>query len=166
MKREVLLMPESGKTVLRNMLELCQHDYTEFDANFRDLNEAGRYEYRYLDYYWTQDDRFPYVLKINGNYAGFALVRINERAAYEMSEFFILRKYRNSGNGQYLALTVIKNHKGNWEIGTHEKNSAAHFWRKVIAKAATSDVIEKPGKNDEENFSCIDYTFSNETSGE
>ena len=161
MQREISILPEQSKTVLRNMLELCQHDYSEFDTNFRDLNEAGRYEYRYLDNYWTEEGRFPYVLKIDENYAGFALVRKNEREAYEMSEFFILRKYRKSGNGEYLALAVIENHKANWEIGTHEKNLAAHFWRKVIAKAATSDIIEKPGKNKEENFPCIDWTFSN-----
>ena len=161
MQREVLLLPESRKTVLRNMLELCQHDYTEFAPAFRDLNEAGRFEYRYLDNYWTEENRFPYILKIGGKYAGFALVRINERRAYEMSEFFILRKYRKAGNGSYLALTVFENHKGDWEVGTHENNTAAHFWRKVIATAATSEVVEKPGCNEEEGFSCIDWTFSN-----
>jgi predicted acetyltransferase len=79
---------EGERTVVRRLLELYQHDFSEFDG--RDLNTHGEYGYRYLDHYWTETDRHPFLFTADGRWAGFALVRSGPPA--DMSEFFVLRK--------------------------------------------------------------------------
>ncbi|NJL46487.1 MAG: hypothetical protein HC929_01875 [Leptolyngbyaceae cyanobacterium SM2_5_2] len=49
MELEVLPALVENKPVLRNLLELCQHDYSQF--NGRDVNEHGLFDYPYLDNY-------------------------------------------------------------------------------------------------------------------
>jgi len=54
-------------------MELCQHDYSEYDG--ADVNEHGLFEYRYIDHYWTDSGRHPFVVRVSGRLAGFVLVR-------------------------------------------------------------------------------------------
>lgn len=63
----------NDKSVLCNLLELCRHDYSEF--NQADVNEYGLFGYRYLDHYWTEAGRYAFLLKVAGQLAGIALVR-------------------------------------------------------------------------------------------
>ncbi len=45
---EILTAQVEDKSVLRHLLELCLHDYSEF--NGKDVNEHGLFDYPYLDY--------------------------------------------------------------------------------------------------------------------
>ena len=78
------------KSVLRNLMELCQHDYSEF--NGEEINEHGLFGYGYLDNYWTEAGRHPFFVLASGNLAGFALVRTlaeddNGKPSYSLAEF-------------------------------------------------------------------------------
>jgi predicted acetyltransferase len=39
------------------------------------LSPHGTYTYRYLDGYFTEPDRQPYFITVDGEFAGFALAR-------------------------------------------------------------------------------------------
>ncbi len=126
----------ADKSTLRNLLELYKYDFSEFDPE-DDLNENGLYEYMYLDHYWTEEGRHPFLFRVGGKLAGFALVRRldmqDEVPVYEMAEFFILKKYRRSGAGQQAAFELFDRLPGKWKVAEMETNvPAQRFWRKVI----------------------------------
>lgn len=49
------------KPVLRNLMQFCFHDYSEF--NKEDVGPYGLFNYKYLDHYWTEPGRFAYFVK-------------------------------------------------------------------------------------------------------
>jgi predicted acetyltransferase len=125
------------KSVLRNLLELCQHDYSEYDG--MDVNEHGLFGYNYLDNYWTEEGRHPFLIKVSSKLAGFVLVRtIHEPGntpIHTIAEFFVMRKYRRQGVGRYAAQQVFDMFSGSWSVAQEEENVPAQaFWRKVISE--------------------------------
>jgi len=138
------------KIIIRNLLELCQHDYSEF--NGEDVNEHGLFDYPYLDNYWTEEARKPYLVHINGKLAGFVLVRQVEdvRGTWvnSISEFFILRKYRHQGVGKQVAFWIFNRHPGEWRVAQEKNNlSAQIFWYKIISKYTRGKFQETQDKN-------------------
>ena len=73
---------------------------------------------KYIELYWGEETRHPYILKCNGDLAGFVLERFNEENMNEIAEFFVLNKYRKLGAGTFMAKGMFKRYKGKWEIRT------------------------------------------------
>ncbi|MEO9255473.1 MAG: GNAT family N-acetyltransferase [Tepidiformaceae bacterium] len=128
------------KSVLRRMLQLYLHDMSEFTSD--DLDAHGEYGYKYLDDYWTEDGRYPFIFRIENKLAGFALVRrLTEE--YQMAEFCILRKYRRTGLGKLAAETVIRRFGGRWAIYQLAANTPAQkFWDKVADEVSGGEYEE------------------------
>jgi hypothetical protein len=59
--------------ILANLLELYAHDFSEFHGIA--LGEDGRFGYRSLPLYWSEPGRHPFLVRIKGKLAGFALVK-------------------------------------------------------------------------------------------
>ncbi|MCL2774092.1 MAG: phosphotransferase [Oscillospiraceae bacterium] len=140
-KIDILKVPFEKKHILRNMLELYFYDMSEFDDEYdkMELNDAGLYGYGYLDYYWNEEGRYPYLLTVDQNLAGLALIRVVEPIplTFEVAEFFIMKKYRKLGIGSILSSKIFELHKGKWTISTPIKNIVAqNFWRKAVKNAA------------------------------
>ncbi|MEJ8546309.1 GNAT family N-acetyltransferase [Brevibacillus borstelensis] len=136
------------KTVIRNLLELYNHDFSE--CMDLDVDEQGQYGYPYLDEYWTDQDRFPFLIQADGKWAGFVLVRKitdeHSRTAcyYSIAEFFIMRKFRRSGLGKTIAHQIFRMFPGNWEVFWLAANlPAQQFWRKTISEYTAGDYQEK-----------------------
>ena len=136
MNIEVSSVPIEHKPVLRNMFELYRYDLSAFDG--RDLGEHGLYDYGYLDHYWTDEHRFPFLVRVNGQLAGFVLVwRVPRENHIEtrMSEFFILRKYRGRGVGEAVAHEVFTRFPGVWSLSVDLRNEAGlRFWRRIVGR--------------------------------
>ncbi|WP_316047604.1 GNAT family N-acetyltransferase [Planococcus glaciei] len=93
-----------------------------------------------MDYYWAVPGHFPFLIKVDGKLAGFALVReitsaeLQTSSYYKICEFFILRKYRKEGIGKQAAWYLFDLYPGTWEVAELETNLPAQkFWRNVIA---------------------------------
>ncbi len=134
------------KCVLRNLLELYAYDFSKFDQ--ADVDSHGLYGYEYLDNYWIEDGRRPFLVKIDGKLAGFVLVRtINEAEAclvHSIAEFFILRKYRKNGVGRAVAYQVFDMFPGQWSVAEMASNLPAQaFWRKIISDYTNGNFEEK-----------------------
>lgn len=126
------------KSIFRNLMELCQHDYSEFGGE--DVNEHGIFGYRYLDHYWTEPGRHPFIIKVSGKLAGLALVRAIDEDTHSIAEFLIMRKYRRQGVGQTVAHRIFDMFPGKWRIAQEEGNLPAQvFWRKVISRYTNGD---------------------------
>jgi predicted acetyltransferase len=138
---EVIEAELADKPVLRQLLELYQHDFSEFvDA---DVDDNGLYGYRYLDNYWTEPDRHPFLFRVDGSWAGFALVRAGD--PHDLAEFFVMRKYRRHGVGTVLARELFSRFPGAWQVRQMASNPAAtSFWIRAIPVDFEQERIDGP----------------------
>lgn len=136
MKIELIPAVESEKPILENLLELYIYDFSEYlDL---DVNNQGLFTYQHLDSYWIEENRTPYLIKVNDHLAGFVLVLhvLEGEGApyYYIAEFFVMKKYRRHGVGREVAFKVFSSYSGQWLITQVKKNmSAQKFWRRVIS---------------------------------
>ena len=136
------------KPILRQLLELYEYDFSESEG--MDIGPHGFFGYKYLDHYWTDPDRHPYLLRMDNHLAGFVLVNrhgVSGEDRWSIAEFFVLRKYRRQGIGAFAAASVFNLWPGKWEVS----QSAAHpastvFWRKVIGRYTNGQYEERQGE--------------------
>jgi predicted acetyltransferase len=127
------------KPVLRQLLELYCHDFSQFDGS--DVGDDGWFRYPYLDRYWTEPERHPFLFRIDGRLAGFAFVRSG--APHDMAEFFVMRKYRRGGVGADAARAVFLQFPGEWQVRQLTANTGATaFWRIAVPVPFTEDTNE------------------------
>jgi predicted acetyltransferase len=136
----VLEAAYADKPVLRRLLELYGHDFSELtDA---DVDEHGAYGYGYLDQYWTEPERHPFLFRVEGHWAGLALVRAGK--PNDMAEFFVLRKYRRHGVGRTAAREVLARFPGAWQVRQMTANAGAtEFWRRAIPVDFDQELTER-----------------------
>ena len=144
---EVLPAATEQEPVLANLLELYAHDLSEFfDVR---LQADGRFGYPLLSRYWEEEGRFPFLVKVDGELAGFALVSRGSRVSgdprvWDMAEFFVVRRFRKRGIGAAVAGEVWRRFPGPWEVRVLEANAPAlGFWRGAIHAFNGSDVQER-----------------------
>jgi predicted acetyltransferase len=129
--------PEQQQT-LANLLELYVHDFSEFCRI--EVGPDGRFGYDRLPLYWSEPNRHPFLVRIDGNLAGLVFVKrrseiYGDATVWDMAEFFVLRGYRRRGLGTEVAHQVWKQFPGPWEIRVMNTNVLAlSFWSNAIAK--------------------------------
>jgi predicted acetyltransferase len=125
------------KLILRHLIQLYSYDFTEFEEI--EMDEHGLFRYDYFDHYWTEEKRMPFLVRVSGNLAGFALVKRDVKDDGSpycfMAEFFIMKKYRGKGIGQAAAFYLFNLFPGEWQISEIATNYPAQaFWRKIIGR--------------------------------
>lgn len=135
MNVEVTPVPLIDKPVLAAVMQLYLYDSSDYTGDR--LDDDGRYHYHYFDLYWTEEGRFPFLIRVDGQIAGLALVRSLAQDSvplYQMAEFFVMRPHQGQGVGRAAAVTLFDRFPGRWEVGQHTGNPAGTtFWRRVIA---------------------------------
>ena len=93
---ELQLIPVSleQKPVLARLMEFYSYDFSEFILH--DVDDEGVFGYKYLDLYWTEAGRYPFLVKVDGHYAGFVLINQDRQYSQDpeanvVSEFFVMR---------------------------------------------------------------------------
>ena len=129
------LVKKDEKEILRNLLEKYNYEFSLYDD--RDVNDLGLYGYDYFDCYWTEENRYPFFVKVDGKLAGFVLLNdhsdLDTEINYAISEFFVMYKYRRYGIGKYVVKYLFDNYKGKWQLKYHTKNEISqHFWLKIV----------------------------------
>lgn len=146
MSFEIYEVKENEKQIILNLMQLYTYELSFFEdetTNFQLLNTGLFAMSKYVELYWKEENRHPYILKCNGVLAGFVLERFNEENMNEIAEFFVLNKYRKLGAGTFMAKEMFKRYKGKWEIRTLLKNNRAQeFWRKVVNDASNGNYEE------------------------
>lgn len=138
---EVLEALDDDRAIIRRLLQLYHYDFSEFDGG--DVNPHGEYTHRYFDEYWVDSDRRAYLFRVDGAWAGFALVFRGE--PHDIAEFFVMRKYRCRGVGSSAAAIIFEQLPGRWIVRQQLLNPAATaFWRRAIPYPF--DEIEKDGE--------------------
>jgi predicted acetyltransferase len=134
----LLRATQDERMSLENLMQLYAYDWSELRP--LDVADNGRFADYPLDVYWQQDWRHPFLLRVDGKVAGFALISTQSyltgaSGVTDMAEFFVMRKYRRSGVGRAAAIAAFGQFKGPWEVRQRDENmEATAFWRRVIAQ--------------------------------
>lgn len=147
MNYELIKVEEKDKQIIFNLMQLYTYElsfYADESTEFV-MQENGLFKMsKYVDLYWKEENRNPYLLTCDGHIAGFVLQRFNEENMQEIGEFFVLNEYRKKGAGAFMANKMFDMYKGKWEIRTLLKNERAQaFWRKVVNEASSGKYTEK-----------------------
>jgi predicted acetyltransferase len=134
------------KPILERLMQLYLYDFSEIEGG--DVNRDGLFEYKYLDSYWTESGRFPFLIYVDDKIAGFVLVNshtyLQKRGeGKSIAEFFVMRKYRKQGIGKMVAFHIFDRFPGKWEVQQTKRNVVAQrFWRNVIGEYTGSKFAE------------------------
>lgn len=148
MDYEIIKAGLDHEETLKNLLQYYIYDFSEYiEAH---VEENGRFSEYPLSDYWTKDDHFPYLVRLNGHNAGFVLakwIKTDTKSYFLISEFFIMKKYRRAGLGKLVAKDIFRLHRGKWEVFQIEKNKPAQlFWRNVINEYTSGQFSERVGE--------------------
>ena len=133
---ELIPATPQQQSILANLLELYAHDFSEFHPVA--LGPDGRFGYQDLPLYWQEPGRFPFLVKVDGQLAGFVLVKrgpqfTSSAIVWDIVEFFVARGYRRRGIGSEIAHQVWRRFPGPWQVRVMESNTTAlHFWQRAI----------------------------------
>jgi predicted acetyltransferase len=142
---EVVTAAKEEEPVLARLLELYAHDLSDV-AGLR-IGADGKFGYGGLSQYWTDPGRQPYLVRVDGELAGFVLVQqgsqvTGEPEVWDVAEFFVLRRHRRQGTGVWTAHEVWRRHPGRWEVRVMERNTAAlTFWRRAVNSYVGAQVV-------------------------
>lgn len=126
---EVRIAELGTKPTLWRLLQLYAYEFSEFTHQI--IDEDGEYSYRWFDAYWTDPDRFPYLITTESGLAGFALVLAG--SPHDMAEFFVLSTLRRAGVGVHAARQLFELHPGAWQVRQMAANTHANaFWHRAI----------------------------------
>ena len=135
---QTLLTPaaEEERAIVENLAQLYVYDWSEL--LHLEIGQDGRFGNFLLTPYWVDDWRHPFLLRVGDTLAGFALIEerskvTGESGVFDMTEFFVLRRFRRRGVGLAAAFAAFDLFKGRWEVRQREENAAATaFWRRAI----------------------------------
>ena len=141
----VRAMPDDAEA-LAHLLQYYVYDFTEFVDT--PLGQDGRFVVPSLAAYWTDPWRHPFLVRVDGKLAGFALVHqrshvTGDESTWDVAQFFVMRRYRRHGVGGTVATRVFDTFRGRWEVRElHANHAAIAFWRRVIDAYTSGDYEE------------------------
>lgn len=157
---EISRAPIEEKALIAELFQFYTYDWSELEpagSTHFEVGPDGRFApFPHLDKYWTEEKRWPYLIRANGMIAGFALVNTHSyrgRAIdFNMAEFFVLRKHRGAGLAEAACHHLLHLHAGSWEIAVATRNTRARrFWERSIRSAAHVSEI-RCDTNDDANW--------------
>ena len=130
------------KQLISTLIQPYLDELSHFpDEHMDDKDKNGTYHYSYLDAYWRENTRYPYLLYSDNKIAGFALVRQN-REHWEMAEFYVLPEFRRRGLGTACAVDIFRKHPGNWEIHFNKHNQASRIlWQNLADRLSRGAIL-------------------------
>lgn len=123
MKVDVRVAEKNEKGILRDLLDPYLRELRALGGDAPNSEEP--LTYRYLDHYWPPkseiEGRVPFLIRVNGEIAGFILKntwsRIDATASvHAIAEFFVVERWRRQGTGRVAAHAVFDRFPGQWEV--------------------------------------------------
>ena len=143
MKYEIKIAQITDKETIKNLLQPYLTELSVFpdeDPDYKDKN--GTYLYPYLNAYWIENERFPYLLYSDGRLAGFALIQ-QDVDHWEIAEYYVVPEFRRHGLGETCATDIFKRHPGMWKIWFNKHNQPSRaLWHKLSRILAHGDIEE------------------------
>jgi predicted acetyltransferase len=146
------LAASEDAALLSNLLELYSHDLS--DTFGLELGHDGRFGYQNLPLYWSEPERrFPFLIRSGIRVVGFAFATRGlpgslDMEAFDVAEFFVLRRYRRGGVGRRAAFLLWNRFASGWIVRVSEANAIGRrFWARIIAEYSNGVFAEttRPG---------------------
>ena len=148
------------KNLVTNLMQFYLYDFTEFISVERDAD--GLFCYPYLNHYWQEPDRHPFLITVDSEPAGFALVRevvnpeTNEKA-FELAEFFVMKMFRRQNFGKQAVQILCDTLPGTWLVRVMGNNRKAyHFWQNALQGFDPTHTSQSPGADHLFTFKTLD----------
>jgi len=136
MKIHLLNINKTAKPIINQLLV----DYLSELGTI--LQEKIWTENKYLDSYFTEENRKAYFIKLKNEIIDFAfvndhcIIKTNEIA---IAEFYIKPEFRNNNFGLNAFKLIVQQSSLKWEIKTSIKNAKGkQFWRKAVSNLVFS----------------------------
>ena len=96
------------KEILYSLLQFALYDGSRYIEN--NLSENAKFQYKWFNNYFTDDDRNAYFIKSGKKYLGF--VMINENLKFNsngkcIAEFLIMPQYRRNHIGKKVVMEIF-----------------------------------------------------------
>lgn len=120
---------------MHNLSQFYLYEFSKYMPAIKLEEHSGLYDgLPDLDEYWDNPNREPFILRVDGELAGFVLVikgTVNE--PNQIGEFFVMEKFGGKGIGKAVAKRIFDMFPGNWLIHEMWNNYKAQaFWRSVV----------------------------------
>jgi len=136
-------------SVIQNMARFYVYDISRF-CGFTPGWECpadGLFECFDFKKYFEEPTRWPYLIKVGDELAGFVLVnRVGTLITtdWNIAEFFVLAKFQGKNVARQVAIEIWNKFAGNWEVSVIPKNiPALKFWRKIISSYTNHNYTEE-----------------------
>ena len=127
---QLRICPLEMMQVIINMATFYRYDLSESMA--WPIEDDGMHRCYGLEEYW-ENNNLAFLIYLENELAGFALVNTKGVNKYKLGEFFILRKFRTQGLGREAAITLFERYKGEWMLEQLLPNKTARiFWQKTL----------------------------------
>ena len=147
---EIIAATISDYPLIQNMARFYVYDASRacgFISQEWTIPADGLYESSDYKHYITDSDRRAYLVKVDGEIAGFVLLHqsgISPEMKWNIGEFFILAKFQGKGIGREVAHQIWNMHKGIWEVSVIPENKPAYnFWLKTISAYTGTHYVEE-----------------------
>ncbi len=147
---KVKLIPADikSKPVIKNLARFYVYELSRYSGE--DIPESGLFEADeasfHYDHYWNKPGYYPFIIRVDNQLAGFVLINkkgSSKKVNWHLVEFYILASFQNKGIGRQIALQLLNQFPGLWEIAQMPNNlPAIHFWRSVIQKFTNGQYTE------------------------
>ena len=134
--------------IIQNLARFYAYDMSEFWGGNPgwEVPENGLYECIDFRKYWEDPYAFPFLIRYDGELAGFAIVNKSGSEPgidFVMAQFFIMRKFKRQGIGRQVAYQCFDRFPGVWEVMVFPGNEGSYrFWRAVIKHYCGHPLIE------------------------
>ena len=148
---KIKIISKDEKAILKGLFDEYLTELYKFDKDIK-FDRSGKPIYKYFDFYWEDNDRYPIGLYVDGSIAGFMLLREVAKNVLEVAEFCILPKYRKNGYGKRFFNEILE-----------KTNKKVYFFTKktnIIAKNFWNDVVQEHYFWSGENKKCLTWLVS------
>lgn len=131
---------EIGKESEDILFEYMQRYFEEMSLYYEyEKDDKGRYVYKYLPRYFTEDSRHACFIYEDECVVGFVLVNkyafTNEIVDNCIAEFYIFPEFRSKGYGMQAVDCLLALMPGKWQLKYSLDNKpGVRFWKKVKEK--------------------------------
>ena len=127
----------SDRECIENLMQFYNYELSAWYPI--DIGAKGQFCIRSKSTYWAQDHVQPYLLRVGGALAGFAVVDGETQLStsrYNLGYLFVARRFRGQGVGKAAFEQLLTPRPGAWEVYHLAKNrDAAGFWSSLFRDA-------------------------------
>jgi predicted acetyltransferase len=168
-----------ARRCFENLYPMYLHELAAFGADLYALDAAGRWQPD-LARSWTEpvtghgnlleprpaaDRSQPfqrgYTICVDRRRVGFVCVALppfrymDGRSDFQLSELFVVHRYRGCGVAVVAVRELFSRYKGRWELGALRDNTrAVSFWRRSLSRLGARDLVAT------ESGADIDWRFT------